>query len=72
MERAFLVSDPVLSAILVICLLPTVAKVMSQLRPKIGLSGVVGEIFAGVILGPYHAWSTSVSEGMKCKVSIIL
>lgn len=45
--------DPVLSAILVVCLLLTLAKILSQLFPKIGLPGVVGEILAGVILGPY-------------------
>ena len=45
--------DPVLSAILVICLLLALAKILSQLFPKIRLPGVVGEILAGVILGPY-------------------
>lgn len=45
--------DPVLSAILVICMLLALAKIFSQLFPRIGLPGVVGEILAGVILGPY-------------------
>jgi Kef-type K+ transport system membrane component KefB len=45
--------DPVLSAILVVCLLLALAKILSELFQKIGLPGVVGEVFAGVILGPY-------------------
>lgn len=45
--------DPVLSAILVVCLLLALAKILSELFQKIGLPGVVGEVFAGVILGAY-------------------
>src|SRR3990170_6977277 len=45
--------DAVLSAILVVCLVLALAKILSELFQKIGLPGVVGEVFAGVILGPY-------------------
>jgi Kef-type K+ transport system membrane component KefB len=45
--------DPVLSAILVVCLLLALAKILSELFQKVGLPGVVGEVFAGVILGAY-------------------
>ena len=45
--------DPVLSAILVICLLLALAKILSELFQKVGLPGVVGEVFAGVLLGSY-------------------
>jgi Kef-type K+ transport system membrane component KefB len=54
--------DPVLSAIVVICLLLVVAKVLSELFTKIGLPGVIGEVLAGVILGPF-ALGTITYEG---------
>lgn len=45
--------DPVLSAILVVCLLLALAKILSELFQKVGLPGVVGEVLAGVVLGSY-------------------
>jgi len=54
--------DPVLSSILVICLLLVLAKILSELFMKIRLPGVIGEVLAGVILGPY-ALGTITFEG---------
>lgn len=45
--------DPLLSAILVVCLLLALAKILSELFQKFGLPGVIGEVLAGMILGPY-------------------
>jgi len=45
--------DPILSAILVVCLLLALAKTLSEVSQKIRLPGVIGEVLAGIILGPY-------------------
>ncbi len=45
--------DPVLRAILSICILVFSAKVLGELFAKIKLPSVLGELSAGIILGPY-------------------
>jgi Kef-type K+ transport system membrane component KefB len=45
--------DPVLRAILSICILVFSAKVLGELFSKIKLPSVLGELSAGILLGPY-------------------
>jgi Kef-type K+ transport system membrane component KefB len=45
--------DPVLRAILSICILVFSAKVLGQLFSRVKLPSVLGELFAGILLGPY-------------------
>lgn len=52
--------DPILKAILVICILVFSAKVLGELFTKIKIPSVLGELFAGIILGPYALGSISV------------
>jgi len=45
--------DPVLRAILTICILVFSAKVLGELFARIKIPSVLGELLAGIILGPY-------------------
>jgi Kef-type K+ transport system membrane component KefB len=45
--------DPVLRAIVTICILVFSAKVLGELFAKVKVPSVLGELFAGILLGPY-------------------
>ncbi len=45
--------DPVLRAIVTICILIFSAKILGELFTRIKIPAVLGELFAGVLLGPY-------------------
>jgi Kef-type K+ transport system membrane component KefB len=45
--------DPVLNAIVTVCILVFSAKVLGELFAKLKLPSVLGELFAGILLGPY-------------------
>ncbi len=50
---AFLGSADVLRTVIAVCLLVLVARVFAGLFEKVQVPGVVGEITAGIVLGPY-------------------
>jgi len=47
------VLDPALRAIITICILVFSAKVLGELFAKVKIPSVLGELFAGILLGPY-------------------
>jgi Kef-type K+ transport system membrane component KefB len=55
--------DPVLRAIITICILVFSAKVLGELFAKIKIPSVLGELFAGILLGPYALGSVIAING---------
>ncbi len=55
--------DPVLRAIVTICILVFSAKVLGELFGKLKLPSVLGELFAGIILGPFALGSVIAVAG---------
>ena len=45
--------DPVLRAIVTICILVFSAKVLGEIFARKKIPSVLGELFAGILLGPY-------------------
>jgi Kef-type K+ transport system membrane component KefB len=56
--------DPVIRAIVSICILVFSAKILGELFVKIKIPSVLGELFAGVLLGPYAFGSIIAINGV--------
>jgi len=55
--------DPALRAIVTVCILVFSAKVLGELFSRIKIPSVLGELFAGVLLGPYAFGSVIAING---------
>jgi Kef-type K+ transport system membrane component KefB len=55
--------DPVLRAIVTVCILVFSAKILGELFSRVKIPSVLGELFAGIILGPYALGSIIAING---------